>query len=720
MSEKNWKKATKEVLVNADKSLHPRKEIMPRITKLLANIEGTFDDLEEDLGEDLKEGEISSQLRKKLNDAMEADDEEYEYAKGEPITSNAKLKKNKIGESKDCWKIIDEEKNIEYRLYQRRNKGVLRLENYGEAIYQHDNTAPEDGICNVLRTMKKAEKINEKWKWKEKDINNANIPKEGEIYDFLDNELQGDYSDIDPTINNLKHLYTILYYLEKQKREGVNYESISAETTAAIDKTSKERGNKEGYTYYPINRQWGLNIPKGGAENSFDAEYKEGGTKKIIELIDDRYGLTTNDRKIFDDLLDIEKEKEGKMDELKVDFKENKLSKPQKLYFPDNDDDDQWKKIRDRVHNSLKNGKHLILVGPPGTGKSKLAKAICDYYRESKEQWKMSTATSDWTTFDTIGGYRMEKENENKVLEFKPGIFLDCFKKNGNMANKWLIIDEINRADIDKAFGALFSALTGDNLTLTYKIKEENVKVIGDPEEQNDYDKPAHFIIPEDWRIIATMNTFDKASLYEMSYAFMRRFAFIRVGIPKNIDEELIREYISCWDDVNDEDVCIFSLPFSDYNQYLEEGPISDELIDVFEDKKCDIDEEANLKENTSENWIVENEKKRYKIIEEGDEELHVYDWLIVDVKKIWENVNEVRPIGPALIKDIYTYLLANREDYEGALIQYVYPQFEGISKNKQEKFIENIDESIEDIDKQILKDFVEDFFRIELTEKER
>jgi 5-methylcytosine-specific restriction protein B len=39
--------------------------------------------------------------------------------------------------------------------------------------------------------------------------------------------------------------------------------------------------------------------------------------------------------------------------------------------------------------------------------------------------------------------------------------------------------------------------------------------------------------LPKDWRLIATMNTFDKASLFQLSYAFMRRFAFIEVPIPE-------------------------------------------------------------------------------------------------------------------------------------------------------------------------------------------
>lgn len=49
------------------------------------------------------------------------------------------------------------------------------------------------------------------------------------------------------------------------------------------------------------------------------------------------------------------------------------------------------------------------------------------------------------------------------------------------------------------------------------------------------------------------MNTYDKTSLYEMSYAFMRRFAFIRVSAPEipSTDAELValmREYADVWE----------------------------------------------------------------------------------------------------------------------------------------------------------------------------
>jgi hypothetical protein len=47
--------------------------------------------------------------------------------------------------------------------------------------------------------------------------------------------------------------------------------------------------------------------------------------------------------------------------------------------------------------------------------------------------------------------------------------------------------------------------------------------------------------IPVEWRIVATMNVFDKSLLFDMSYALMRRFAFIEVPSPApDVFEELI------------------------------------------------------------------------------------------------------------------------------------------------------------------------------------
>ena len=253
----------------------------------------------------------------------------------------------------------------------------------------------------------------------------------------------------------------------------------------------------------------------------------------ILKLTKDEYLLIEN------------REKLRRYGEFELNLKIEKLGQKfeiKNLYF---EPETEGTLVR-QITAALKNGKHIILIGPPGTGKSKLAKEICDFYCDSGG-YTMTTATSDWSTFDTIGGYMPD---ESGKLKFNPGVFLKCFHdENDTPINKWLIIDEINRADIDKAFGEMFSALTGDNISLPLTRNNKAIEIIGSPNSDDEVESHRYFI-PEDWRIIATMNTFDKTSLYEMSYAFMRRFAFIPVDIPKEIKPDLITEYLKKWTDI--------------------------------------------------------------------------------------------------------------------------------------------------------------------------
>lgn len=105
--------------------------------------------------------------------------------------------------------------------------------------------------------------------------------------------------------------------------------------------------------------------------------------------------------------------------------------------------------MKSQIYAALISGKHIMLIGPPGTGKTEVARKIGGIVSEKNyvDSFVLTTATSDWTTFDTIGGYAPAKDG--KSLEFLPGQFLRCFKENEVQCNKWLIIDEINRADID-------------------------------------------------------------------------------------------------------------------------------------------------------------------------------------------------------------------------------------------------------------------------------
>ena len=170
---------------------------------------------------------------------------------------------------------------------------------------------------------------------------------------------------------------------------------------------------------------------------------------------------------------------------------------------------------------------HVVFQGPPGTGKSSLVRALAKAFNVSTFA---VTAHEDWTIYDVIGRLEL-RLTEDRKEEITPvnGALTEAVIRCGNNVvqhfddpnnpqAEWLLIDELNRAHLDKAFGELFSVLGTDDLV-----------PINLPHQK---DGNRELVIPKRFRIVATLNSYDKQFVQNLSQAIRRRFTFISLDIP--------------------------------------------------------------------------------------------------------------------------------------------------------------------------------------------
>ncbi|MET7298811.1 AAA family ATPase [Embleya sp. NPDC005575] len=171
----------------------------------------------------------------------------------------------------------------------------------------------------------------------------------------------------------------------------------------------------------------------------------------------------------------------------------------------------------DEIRELLIDEQQLVFYGPPGTGKTYLALKLAEYFGGGREQVKIVQFHPSYAYEDFFEGFRPVADPETREVAFRLTAgplreLADLASREGNRHIPYfLIIDEINRANLAKVFGELY-------FLLEYRTRSVRLTYSGDD-----------FALPPNLFVIGTMNTADR-SIALVDAAMRRRFAFVELA----------------------------------------------------------------------------------------------------------------------------------------------------------------------------------------------